>query len=58
MKCIKTLLLFVTIILTITACSEQNLFTNKENLNNTLNFLSQGQFTLVALKILFQKTKI
>lgn len=50
MKCIKTLLLFVTIILTITACSEQHLFTNKENLNNTLNFLSQGQFYSCSLK--------
>ena len=50
MKFIKTLLLFVTIILTITACSEQHFFTNKENLNNTLNFLSQGQFYSCSLK--------
>ena len=57
MKCIKTLLLFVTIILTITACSEQNLFTNKENLNNTLNFLSQGQFYSCNLKNTISKRK-
>ena len=54
MKCTKTLSIFI-IILSLTSCSEQYVYTDKKNLNNTLNFLSQGEFFSCTFKNLYVK---
>ena len=54
MKCTKTLSIFI-IILSLTSCAEQYVYTDKKNLNNTLNFLSQGEFYSCALKNVYFK---
>ena len=54
MKCIKTLSIFI-IILSLTSCAEQYVYTDKKNLNNTLNFLSQGEFFSCTFKNLYVK---
>ena len=54
MKCNKTLSIFI-IILSLTSCSEQYVYTDKKNLNNTLNLLSQGEFFSCTFKNLYVK---
>ena len=54
MKCTKTLSIFI-IILSLTSCAEQYVYTDKKNLNNTLNFLSQGEFFSCTFKNLYVK---
>ena len=54
MKCTKTLSVFI-IILSLTSCAEQYVYTDKKNLNNTLNFLSQGEFFSCTFKNLYVK---
>ncbi len=56
MKCTKTLSIFI-IILSLASCSEQYVYTDKKNLNNTLNFLSQGEFFSCTFKNLYVKDK-
>ena len=54
MKCTKTLSVFV-IILSLTSCAEQYVYTDKKKLNNTLNFLSQGEFFSCTFENLYVK---
>ena len=54
MKCTKILTVFI-IILSLTSCAEQYVYTDKKNLNNTLNFLSQGEFFSCTFKNLYVK---
>ena len=54
MKCTKTLSIFI-IVLSLASCAEQYVYTDKKNLNNTLNFLSQGEFFSCTFKNLYVK---
>ncbi|MFL2549289.1 MAG: hypothetical protein ACJ0QX_03535 [Gammaproteobacteria bacterium] len=54
MKYIKILPIFM-IILTLTSCAEQYVYTDKKNLNNTLNILSQGEFYACTFKNIYVK---